>query len=488
MKQNNIKPEDFTIEYLSRNIQKQNIFPTNIIEFCLTRIKKLNPLLNSFITVVEEEEIYNEAEKYEKEIKKGIYRGQLHGIPFTIKDIIHAKGICFTAGSVLFSKQISTSDATVVKKMKNSGAILMGTNNLNEFASGITGKNPFYGDSKNPWNLNCISGGSSSGSATAIASEMALASIGTDTGGSIRVPAALCGVVGFKPTYNIISRKGIFPLSPSLDHVGIITRTVSDAYITFQYIKKNTNANIKHKIKDANLYTNNKISKDKTIDDKVIVGIPMNYFYDFIHPNIKEIFDNFIETIILTKFKVKRIKLKRVKDYVNSWKVIRLSEASEIHQELMKAKLNKYSTEVKEMLRQGTRFTAIEYIRSLRQIKEIKKEFAFLFNNDIDAMITPTTIIPAPLITEDTIKNNEGDTIKIRDILLRNTIIFNSTGLPCISIPIGITKEQGIKLPIGLQITGKLFSENIILKIAKYIESKNKLLNNFIPPICNPFL
>lgn len=482
MKKKEFRSTEFTIKNLSIGIREQNISPTDIIEFCFSQIKKLNHQLNSFITIIDEENIYHQAEILKKEIDDGLYRGPLHGIPFTIKDIIFAKGIKLTAGSIIFSEKGSLKDAFVVEKMKESGAILLGTNNLNEFASGITGKNPFYGDSRNPWNLNCISGGSSSGSATSVASQMTLASLGTDTGGSIRVPAALCGVVGFKPTFNIINRNGVLPLSPSLDHIGIITRCVEDANIVFQHISKSSVTKIQDKFNFCRKIedTNNKI-----VDHKYTLCIPQNYFYDFIRSDVRDVYHDFIESMIKSQFKIKRITLKNVKKYLNSWRVIRLSEASEIHEKLMKIKGDYYSKEVKEMLIQGTKFKAIEYIRSLKQTKEIKKEFAILFESGVDAIITPTTIIPATSLNNDSVKTDEGREIRVRDALLKNTIVFNSTGLPCISIPIGIVKEVGFKLPLGIQITGKPFSEKKIIEIAKHIENKNNSIEKFLPPLTN---
>ena len=196
---------------------------------CFDRIRKLNPSLNAFITVLGEKDVYNNARIAEKEISQGKYRGPLHGIPFSIKDIIYAKGIRCTAGSSILSEYVAKADATCIKKIKKQGAILIGTNNLNEFASGITGVNPLHGDTKNPWNNSRISGGSSGGSVVAVSTGMALISIGTDTGGSIRVPSSLCGVVGLKPTYGRVSKCGVVPLAPSLDHVGCIARSAWDA-------------------------------------------------------------------------------------------------------------------------------------------------------------------------------------------------------------------------------------------------------------------
>ena len=214
----------FSIKELSEKIKDGDITPVDLVENCLNRIQTLNPVLNAFITVIEEQQLYKQAQIAEKEIKQGRYRSPLHGIPFSIKDIFHVKGIRCTAGSKILANYVPNLDATVIKKMSKAGAILIGTNNLNEFASGITGINPFYGTSKNPWDVSKISGGSSGGSAVAVATGMTQISLGTDTGGSIRVPSSLCGIVGLKPTYGRFGNHGYFPLSPSLDHVGSLTR------------------------------------------------------------------------------------------------------------------------------------------------------------------------------------------------------------------------------------------------------------------------
>jgi len=224
-----------SIKQLSERIKNRDLSSIDLVEVCLKRIHEFNPTLNSFLSIITER-AYKDAEISEKEIRQGIDRGPLQGIPFSIKDIISAEGVRCTAGSKIMSNNISKIDATIVARMKKAGAILIGTNNLDEFASGITGMNPHYGASKNPWNIDKISGGSSGGSAVAVATGMVPVSLGTDTGGSIRVPSSLCGVVGLKPTYGRISRYGVMDLAPSLDHVGCITRSAWDAAVVLQTI------------------------------------------------------------------------------------------------------------------------------------------------------------------------------------------------------------------------------------------------------------
>ncbi|HET8792959.1 MAG TPA: amidase, partial [Nitrososphaeraceae archaeon] len=288
----------FSVKQLSEKIKTKDLSPVDLVEVCLERIKKLNPKLNAFITVIEEEKIYKEAQVAEKEIKQGNYRGFLHGIPFSIKDIIYAKGVRCTAGSKILSNYISDVNATVVDKMKKAGAILIGTNNLNEFASGITGVNPFYGSSKNPWNNSRISGGSSSGSAVAVATGMIPISLGTDTGGSIRVPASLCGVVGLKPTYGRISKHNVFPLSPSLDHVGCITRSVWDAAAVIESIAGWDQLDETSEDKKTPLYSRI-IDEKSSHKEGIRIGIPKKYFFEYLHPGIKDLFYDFIDTLRL---------------------------------------------------------------------------------------------------------------------------------------------------------------------------------------------
>src|SRR6266496_750503 len=224
-----------TIQQLSNRIRNGELSPSELVGVCLDKIKKFDSSLNAFITVLEDQ-ARQEAANAEKQIKQGIYLGPLHGIPFSIKDVIYAKRVRCTAGSKIMSDYISKIDATSVEKMKKAGAILIGTNNTHEFACGITNINPHYGSSKNPWNTSKLSGGSSGGSAVSVGAGMIPVSLATDTSGSIRVPSSLCGVVGLKPTYGRVSKYGVVPLAPSLDHVGCITRSAWDAAAVLEWI------------------------------------------------------------------------------------------------------------------------------------------------------------------------------------------------------------------------------------------------------------
>jgi aspartyl-tRNA(Asn)/glutamyl-tRNA(Gln) amidotransferase subunit A len=291
----------FSVKQFSEKIKTNEISPVDLIECCFDRIRQFNPSLNAFITVIDERYAYNIARIAEKDISHGNYRWPLHGIPFSIKDIIYAKGIRCTAGSRILSEYIPKADATCIKKIKEGGAVLLGTNNLNEFASGITGVNPFHGDTKNPWNISRISGGSSGGSAVAVSSGMVWISLGTDTGGSIRVPSSLCGVVGLKPTYGRISKNGVVPLAPSLDHVGCVTRSAWDAAAVLECISGWDPSDKISSRKKVPQYT--KIVEKSNVEG-ITIGVPNNYFFDYVNSEVESLFYQFLESLKSLGYKV----------------------------------------------------------------------------------------------------------------------------------------------------------------------------------------
>src|SRR5918912_355739 len=269
-----------SIKTISDRVKNGDLSPLDLVESCLERINKFNKSLDAFITILEER-ARQDAKIAEKQIKQGLYIGPLHGIPFSIKDVIYAEGVKCTAGSKIMSDYISKIDATSVSKMKKAGAILIGTNNTHEFACGITNVNPHYGSSKNPWNTSKLSGGSSGGSAVSVAAGMVPVSLATDTSGSIRVPSSLCGVVGLKPTFGRVSKYGIVDLAPSLDHVGCITRSAWDAAAVLQTIAGHDPLDPTTETKEVPNYVEiigN--GKEEITKKKNSVGIPKEYFFD----------------------------------------------------------------------------------------------------------------------------------------------------------------------------------------------------------------
>lgn len=456
-----------TIVELSKRIKDGNIKPTELVDYCLKAIKNLNPKLNSFITVLNERSM-QEAEKLEKELTRGIYRGALHGIPFSVKDIIAVNNVTLTAGSKIFLNHKSKADSTIIKHMKKAGSILIGTNNLNEFAAGITGKNTIFGNSKNPYSLDRISGGSSGGSAVAVAAGLVPFALGTDTGGSIRVPSSLCGIFGFKPTFASINNNGVYKLSPSLDHIGIMGRSSIDLSLVFSIIRK--------KREKLNVYINEferqklsllnlkKILLEKKIT--ITIGIPKDYFLDYMENGVENTFNNFIN-ILKSNKSLSFINVEiDAEHFFRSWLLVRLFESYIIHKKETKKNFSSYGPELRDQLLEGAKIKFKDYSDALSTIKKIKKQFLYLYSK-FDFMVLPTTIISAPLLSECTV-HIKDKLFSVRESLLRNTYVFNSIGFPALTIPFGFSFPSN--MPIGIQIIAKPYNDYKLLMFGNYLE------------------
>jgi aspartyl-tRNA(Asn)/glutamyl-tRNA(Gln) amidotransferase subunit A len=456
-----------TIVELSKRIKDGNIKPTELVDYCLKAIKKLNPKLNSFITVLNERSM-QEAEKLEKELTRGIYRGALHGIPFSVKDIIAVNNVTLTAGSKIFLNHKSKADSTIIKHMKKAGSILIGTNNLNEFAAGITGKNTIFGNSKNPYSLDRISGGSSGGSAVAVAAGLVPFALGTDTGGSIRVPSSLCGIFGFKPTFASINNNGVYKLSPSLDHIGIMGRSSIDLSLVFSIIrKKRDKLNVyinefeRQKLSLLNL---KKILLEKKIT--ITIGIPKDYFLDYMENGVENTFNNFIN-ILKSNKSLSFINVEiNEEHFFRSWLLVRLFESYIIHKKETKKNFSSYGPELRDQLLEGAKIKFKDYSEALSTIKKIKKQFLYLYSK-FDFMVLPTTIISAPLLSECTV-HIKDKLFSVRESLLRNTYVFNSIGFPALTIPFGFSFPSN--MPIGIQIIAKPYNDYKLLMFGNYLE------------------
>jgi aspartyl-tRNA(Asn)/glutamyl-tRNA(Gln) amidotransferase subunit A len=465
-----------SIKTMSDRIRDGDLSPLELVEACLERINKFDSSLDAFITILEERARID-AKIAEKQIKEGIYIGPLHGIPFSIKDVICAEGVKCTAGSKIMSDYISKIDATSVAKMKKAGAILIGTNNTHEFACGITNVNPHYGSSRNPWNASKLSGGSSGGSAVSVAVGMVPASLATDTSGSIRVPSSLCGVVGLKPTYGRVSKYGIVDLAPSLDHVGCITRSAWDAAAVLQIIAGRDPLDPTTENKKVPEYVKI-VEGEETSNKRISVGIPEEYFFDYLQPDVERTFLDFIDTIKSMDISVFDVHIREVDKIYESWRPLRLGESAEIHLKWLQTRSEDYGEDVRRMLMKGTEVSAVDYIRAHKFRKELRNEFVRLLKN-FDVLIVPTTPITAPGFDEQAVDIG-GQTLQIYQALSRQTIVFDSTGLPVISIPVGFSKDN---MPIGAQIIGPPFKEEKILSLAYAYERVNGSLMKFTPPL-----
>lgn len=438
----------------SELLRTGSISPVELTTDCLARIEKLNPKLNAFITVTAESALA-QAREAESEIRRGDWRGPLHGVPLALKDLIDTAGVRTTAASWLFKDRIPTADAEVVRRLKAAGAVLLGKQNLHEFAYGGSSMISAFGEVRNAWNTECIAGGSSGGSATAVAAGLCYGAIGTDTAGSVREPAALCGVVGLKPTYGRVSARGVIPLSVSLDHVGPIARTVADAAAIFAAIAG-------HDAEDKN-------SVDVPVEDYVAglqrsfrplrVGIPRKSFFEDLDAEVASAADHAMSGLAAMGAEIREIELPVPTD-----RTLQSAESYAFHAEFVARSPELYQPETLRRIRTGQNITQEALLECRRELHRVRREIAAVFA-DVDVLVTPTTPIPASTIAE--LKQNP-DLLRPREILLlRNTRPLNVWGLPAISVPCGFT-EAG--LPIGLQIIGPHWGEAVILRVAHAYE------------------
>jgi aspartyl-tRNA(Asn)/glutamyl-tRNA(Gln) amidotransferase subunit A len=466
-----------TIEGLSKLISSKDLSPVDLIEATIDQINILNPELNAFITVLEDF-ARAEAKKAESQIIQGKYRGPLHGIPISLKDLIYVRGVRSTSGSKILSDYIPEYDSTVVKKLSDAGAIIIGMNNTHEFACGITNINPHYGSSKNPWDSTRMSGGSSGGSAVAVSARMSSASIGTDTSGSIRVPSSLCGLFGLKPSYGRVSKYGVMQLAPSIDHVGPITRSAWDAAAVLSVIAgydERDSSTVNYPVQD---YLG-VLSKDRgKTTTKFKLGIPEEFFFDLIDQDVMNIFDTFIDKIHESGISTNSVNVEETDKIYETWRAIRLGESAAIHSDWMKTRREEYGSDVLAMLERGIDISAVDYIKA--QANKLKLKSAFLKSmKDLDGLVVPTTSIAAPLLDQ-TMVNINGESLEVYQALSRLTTVFDVTGLPVLNIPAGLIDD---KLPVGVQLVGRPFEEALILSMAHIYEKDFRVTETLVPPI-----
>ncbi|MSO20401.1 MAG: amidase [Acidobacteria bacterium] len=438
-----------SIREASELLRKKKVSPVELTKECLARIERYNPALNAFITVTAESALA-EARAAEAEIQRGRWRGPLHGIPIALKDLFDTKGVRTTAASELFKDRIPTEDAEVVRRLKAAGAVFLGKQNMHEFAYGSTSVFSYFGAVHNPWHLEYMAGGSSGGSAAAVSAELCFGALGSDTGGSIRGPAACCGIVGLKPTYGLVSTRGAIPLSWSRDHVGPLTRHVADAAIMLQAIAGYDPEEVTSVHMDLPKYSSGLGAKTSTLR----LGVPRDFFYAGLNPEIEASVKQALDVLGRLTSSLRDSDMPVITN-----QVVTDAEAVAFHAETLGKTPELYMTYTRGRLSTGAKVTARAYIEGRREQDElrrnIRKSFAAL-----DVLVTPTTPIPARTIVEAT----GDDPLAIaRRLDLRNCTPFNINGLPSISIPCGFTSAG---LPIGLQISGPHGGEAVVLQLA----------------------
>ena len=406
----------------------------------IDRAEKLDAL-NAFITLVPERAI-EAARRSDEERARGELRGPLHGVPITVKDLVHSRGVRTTSGSKIFADLVPDVDAPCLASLLDAGAVLLGKTNLHELAYGVTSVNPHYGAARNPWDTERVSGGSSGGSAVSLAAGVGFGSIGTDTGGSIRIPSSLCGTVGLKPTYGKVSRAGVTPLSWSLDHVGPMARTVDDVALLYEAL------------------TGTATSSDAP--EPLELGIHERYFFDNLAPDVEASVRAAIEELERLGMKLVEVDIPEIELQTTCRNAITFCEASSFHEDNVRARPEDFGADTLELLRLGLLIPASDYLAATRARRLIVRAFRKAFQK-IDMLVTPATVAAAPRIGDTTLDNGE----ELRSGLLRLASPFNTTGFPAVSLPCGFTEDGR---PIGLQLAAAPNDEIRLLELARAYE------------------
>ena len=453
-----------TIQQLSQQIRERFISPVELTRDCLTRIEKLNPRLNAFITVLADSAL-EQARRAEQEIQRGEWRGPLHGIPIGLKDILDTAGIRTTAASAQYRDRIPTEDAEVVRRLRAAGAVILGKQNLHEFAYGGSSMISFFGEVHNSWDTARIAGGSSGGSATSVAAGLGFAAIGTDTAGSIRLPAAYCGVVGLKPTYGRVSARGVVPLSWSFDHVGPITNSVRDAAMMLQVL--------------AGYDAGDPASVDMPVGDytaaleklapKLRIGVPRAFFFDDLHPEVAAAVEKAIEVFQGLHAEIRDVKLE-----ISTDRTLSSAESWAFHEPMVARSPELYQPATLGRIQSGAKITAAAALRARRELDAARQAVwgghscppkPYGIFEKVDVLLTPAVPIPPPTIAD--LREHPENLRPAELLMLRNTRPFNVWGIPTISVPCGLTKDG---LPVGLQLAGPPWREDLVLQVAHAYE------------------
>jgi aspartyl-tRNA(Asn)/glutamyl-tRNA(Gln) amidotransferase subunit A len=442
---------ELSIAAASDLLRRKQLSPVELTSACLARIDELNPTLNAFITIIHDSALV-QARAAEAEIVAGNWRGPLHGIPIGLKDLIDTAGVKTTCGSAVFAHRIPTEDAEIVRRLKSAGAILVGKQNMQEFAYGGTSSSSHFGPVRNPWDSERIAGGSSGGSAAAVASGMCFAAIGTDTGGSVREPAAFCGIVGLKATYGRVSMRGVFPLSQSMDHVGPLCRNVTDTALLLQVIAGYDRMDATTVDWPVESYI-----EALSVKTKPRIGIVRRPYFDNLDAEIESAMDKALKQIGTMALDVTEIELP---DFPLA---VQPPEVYAVHAKLLAASPELYGHWMRERLRQATLIDTVTYVEARQELDRVRRAVENVFDK-VDFVVTPTTPVPPITVAEAMSMTTPPPA---GELWLRNTRPFNAYGVPAISVPCGFTRGG---LPMGLQIAGGKFCEGRLMSFAHAFE------------------
>jgi aspartyl-tRNA(Asn)/glutamyl-tRNA(Gln) amidotransferase subunit A len=463
-----------TIEAFGRKLRSGETTSAEATEQCLRRIDQDDRRLNAFILVMAVE-ARAQAQLADEELAAGIDRGPLHGVPISIKDLLDVRGTPTTAASHVRQGHVAQRDATVVAHLRRAGAVFVGKTNLHEFAFGTTNEESAFGAAHNPHDTTRSPGGSSGGSAISVASGMALASIGTDTGGSIRIPAAACGLVGLKPTCGEVFTDGVVPLSHTLDHVGPLTNSVVDAWLIYRALLGTDREAASIGFDEARSGAASRdgvppspdhgethpIAKHGRHGRSMRLAVLRPYFCDFLDEDVRARFEASVDRFREAGMQVDETGIRHAQDIVPIYTTIVFSDAAAYHAPTLDTMPERYSKPVRLRLEVGRYLLAEDLSRALKGRDVLRREVDAALEG-FDALVLPTLPIPAPLIGATSISIG-GSTEPVRNLMLRETQLFNLTGHPAITLPCGATRAG---LPVGLQLVGARSYTETLLQIA----------------------
>ncbi len=432
---------------LSKEFLARRLSPAEVVRELLGRIEADET--NSFITVTAEQAL-KRAARAEGEILAGRYKGPLHGVPVALKDIIYTRGVRTTMGSAFFAEYVPDHSATVARRLEDAGSILIGKTNTHEFAYGPTGDRSHFGPTRNPHDARRITGGSSGGSGAAVAADLCYGALGSDTGGSIRIPAALCGTVGMKPTFGRVSKRGVFPLSWSLDHVGPITRTVEDNALMLNVLAGHDPEDL-HSV---DLATEDFARNLKRGLRGAVIGVPREFFFERVDGEVEARVREAAEVFASSGAQLREVEIPNLWETLRAQRLILAAEAYAVHEERLENEPEKFGEEVRERLMEGARPRAYRYANARRRGVLATYEFDRALQG-ADALLTPTLPIAAPEIGQRDAGIGDQEE-PVRSALTRFTGPTDLTGHPSLSVPCGTTSSG---LPVGLQLVGRRFDE-----------------------------
>ena len=439
-----------TIQEFGEKLRAQAITSAQIVDACLERIEAANRATNAFILVMADEAC-RQAREADRELAAGHDRGPLHGVPLSIKDLIDVQGTATTAASRVRDGHIAAHDAPTIAHLRTAGAVFVGKTNLHEYALGTTSGDSAFGPVRNPLDTTRSPGGSSGGSAASVAAGMALGTVGTDTGGSIRIPASCCGIVGLKPSFGEVSTDGVIPLSTSLDHVGPLALTVADAWTLFRVLMGDLAPQ----------------GLAPAAPSALRLAVPRPYFCDMLDDDVRRRFEEALDRFRAAGMSVREIEIPHTETIATVYMHIALREAAVYHAPMLAVVPERYTPPVRQRLEMGQHIQMEDYVRALAGRDELRRDVKAALV-DFDALALPTLPIPAPAIGAELVQVGTAKE-PLRSIMLRLTQLFNITGHPAISIPCGLTHEG---MPCGLQLVGARGQTEALVRTALACEAK----------------